>query len=145
MKTAVAALLLLALVPVSASADSEYATCMKMQQAMATMPNGSTPGRRGGYFNRASFGPVWQQDPTGIYFAYSLGTTYSSLRMSSDWSFGENSRVLGMTRACRHLVKVKPPAYRIVGVKSPAQRTSTNVTGRTAAPRPAPDFLPAAD
>lgn len=151
MKTALAALFLLALVPASAAADSEYRQCMKMDN----LPGGSSgmfvPGRYSGlgssYLMSASsryFPGPGSYSTRGFYDynSMALGGVGFGFALSSQWSFAQNSRVLNRTYACRHLIKVKPPAYRVTGVKSPTNRTSTNVTGRKATPRPPRGFLP---
>lgn len=153
MKTALAALFLLALVPVSASAESEYRQCMKMNN----LPGGSGGNLVPRGYNSAGsryimsayspyFGGRGIYTGRGIhdYNSMALGGVGFGFAMSGNWSFAQNTRVLNRTYACRHLIKVKPPAYRITGVKSPAQRTSTNVTGRKATPRPARGVLPPA-
>lgn len=145
MKTAAAALFLLALVPVSASAESEYAACMKMQQSLGGTVNGFLPLRASRSYGRMNYGSYGLVGGRYDSYGTSYGTGYFPIRISIDWAFGENSQVLSRIYACRHLVKVKPPAYRVIGVKSPAKRMSTNVTGRKASERPAPDFLPSAN
>lgn len=150
MKTAFAALLLLALVPVSASAESDYSACMKMETLMgapAAFSSGRgryiTSGYRGS--RAAYFGDSRMNYGIGgssYHFVNSFGSGFLVGGLSSSWSFGENTRVLNRSYACRHLIKMKPPAYRIIGVKSPTNRTSTNVTGRQATPRTPKGFLP---
>lgn len=150
MKSALAALGLLALVPVSASAESAYAACMRMGQ----LPGDSASlylSRNAGYYNGTyyggGFGPLsgssYYDRSYGSYAGSGFGGWFPgrSFAASNAWSFSQNTRVLNKSRACRHLVNVKPPAYRVVGLKSPAQRTSTNLTGRKVAPKVSPGFL----
>jgi hypothetical protein len=95
------------------------------------------------YFPGRSFGLGGAYRSAGYYFFdSSIGETYLRFGSTSNWSFAQNTRVLNQSYACRHLIKVKPPAYRVVGMKSPAHRTSTNVAGRKATQRPARGFLP---
>jgi hypothetical protein len=144
---------LLVLVPIAASAESEYAACMRLEQRMggaggAFLPlrndgNYRAPVAYGGYGGSFPFGGV---HPDAQYYSYgvSYAGVYSTVvgryfgSGASRWSFAQNERVLSMARSCRHLIKLKPPAYRVVGVKSPANRTATNVSGRQATPRAAP-------
>jgi hypothetical protein len=137
---------LLALIPLTSFAESDYATCMRMAQLLgdssATLLSDQDSGRRyrnygsyGGYISVNNYSSSYYGG--GSYYSY-LGSTYGMSGLyfssaSSAWFDGENNRVLQMSRSCRHLVKHKPPAFRVVGVKSPAYRAATNVTGRPAA------------
>jgi hypothetical protein len=149
MKTALAALFLLALVPVSASAESDYAACMKMEALMST-PGAFLSGR-GRYYRNTSYGyrgagrSTFDSYGSTSSVPHLFGSGFLLGGTSNSWSFAENTRVLNRSYACRHLIKVKPPAYRIIGVKSPTNRTSTNVTGRQATPRTPKGFLPPAN
>lgn len=140
MKSALAALFLLALVPVTASAESDYQACMKMEALMGT-PGAFSSGR-GRYYDGGQFGYRARTFGYGDGYYPLFVSNFWIGGTSRSWSYSENTRVLNRSYACRHLIKMKPPAYRIIGVKSPTNRTSTNVTGRQATPRTPKGFLP---
>ena len=128
MKATIAALALLALVPGAVEARSAYAACLKTEQLMGGSGPRFYPTMRFGGVNTS----YWlTSDPMGNYMVSPVYT--SNISSASSWA--EHERVMGFVRACRHLKKSTPSAFRVVGVKSPSQRTSVNASGRKAGRR----------
>jgi hypothetical protein len=109
LKTTIAALAILALIPVAAPAKSAYAACLEAQQ----MLGGSSPSR---YIPvRSDFARAMDNTHSVQNNQYATNyVLYSpfSFRLSSDTSWGEYNRVSKYVRACRHLKTSKPRANR---------------------------------
>jgi hypothetical protein len=132
MKSALAALAFLMVLPVVAHAESEYSACMKMQSMSASSFGG----------NRTSFA-FSRRTYVAPNFGLGYGTNYYNYYPVPQYSYhgfsrlgGDNDRIVAMARACRHLRKTERPAYRVVAVKSPIQRVAVNeATKKPAAPK----------
>jgi hypothetical protein len=131
MKSVVAVLGLAMLSPVAAFAESDYSACMKMQARTGSTGFNQT---YRGFGSRSTFFPastyVGAYGGAGSYyygsnFFYANASSYS-FRVDSGFSSAANDYVVALARQCRHLVKPRNPAFRVVALKSPALRTTVN-------------------